>query len=366
MLPDEVRVKLSSALSSYKESGTSVVELSRCSKEFAEIINEAEGSLRALLGIPDNYKVLFLPGSAEGQYSAIPMNLLSAHKCADYIITGSSSREAYLEARKYGDIAIAASVGGAEPVYSAIPETDRSNFRPDADYVYMCYTNIVTGTRFNYIPDTGSIPLVADMSGFLLSEPIDVSKFGLIFASSGCSLAVPGMTVVIIRDDLIRRISPSTPTVLNYSLLSTENEWRNVPPIFEIYAAKLMFEWMLSIGGLEELKRRNERKAGMLYDFLDSSSYYTTPVDRSCRSMMVVRFKIDDSGARDERFIVEAEKAGLLNLRADDNAKEMAAAISGAMPEEGVRALIDFLIDFRDNNPDLDDFLGTNMLDLRL
>ncbi len=353
MLPDEVLKIAQNELLNYNGTGMSVMEISHSSPEFEEILTSAEKSIRELLEIPDNYKVLFLQGGSKTQYAAVPINLLSDRKSADYIITGQRSRDAYLEAKKYGDIAIAASSGGAGPVYNTIPQTDKSNFRPDADYVYMCYTNPGNGTKFNYIPDTGSIPLVADMTGFLFSEPVDISKFGLIFASAQENFGIAGLTVVIVRDDLINRVEPSTPSMLNYKLLADNRSMYNTPPIFNIYMSKLMFEWMLSLGGLVEVKRRNERKASVLYDFLDASKYYTAPVDSKCRSMMVVRFFTGDPSL-DKKFLRLAKRRGLCNLGGEKNLGGMSAAIYNAMPIEGVEKLVKFMYDFQQDNPKLD------------
>ena len=255
MLPLAVLEKARDELLNFGGSGMSVMEIPHTSKEFEEIISSLEASVREILSIPANYKVLFLQGGAETQYAAVPLNLLSERKCADYIISGQRSRNAYLEAKKYGDIVIAASSGGAGPVYNTIPETTKANFRPDADYVYMCYTNAICGTKFNYVPETGNIPLVADMTGFLFSEPIDVSKFGLIFASAEANFGIAGLTLVIVRDDLIGRVNPLTPSMLNYKLLADNRSMYNTPPVYNIYMMKLVLDWITSIGGLEELKR---------------------------------------------------------------------------------------------------------------
>lgn len=350
MLPLSVLEKAREELTNYKNSGMSVMEIPHTSPEFDEIITSVEKSVRDLLEIPENYKVLFLQGGATSQYAAVPLNLLSERKCADYIITGQRSRNAYLEAKKYGDIVIAASSGGAGPVYNTVPETSKANFRPDADYVYMCYTNAVCGTKFNYVPDTGNIPLVADMTGFLFSEPIDVSKFGLIFASAEANFGIAGLTLVIVRDDLIGRVNPLTPSMLNYKLLADNRSMYNTPPTFNVYMLKLMVDWMLSIGGLNELKRRNERKASIIYDELDRSQFYTTPVDNRCRSMMVIRFFTGDADL-DEKFIAEAAARGLTNLRADKNIGGMRAAIYNSMPIEGVEKLKQLMKEFAEDNP---------------
>ena len=355
MLPLPVLEKVKKELTSYRGTGMSVMEIPHTAELFDKIITTLEKSVRKLLEVPKNYKVLFLEGGSSMQYAAVPLNLLSDRKCADYIISGQRSRNAYLEAKKYGDIVIAASSGGAGPVYNTIPETTKANFRPDADYVYMCYTNSVCGTKFNYIPETGNIPLVADMTGFLFSEPVDVSKFGLIFASAEANFGIAGLTVVIVRDDLIGRVDASVPSMLNYKLLADNRSMYDTPPVFNLYIMKLMTDWMLSIGGLDELKRRNEHKASILYDELDRSQYYTTPVDKKCRSMMVVRFFTGDSEL-DEKFIAEAEARGLTNLRADKNIGGMRAAIFNSMSLEGIEKLKTLMKEFAEDNPRFENF----------
>ena len=354
MLPEQVLTKIKSELMNYRGTGMSVMELPIKTPEFEKLLAACERNCRKLLEIPKNYKVLFLQGGSTSQYAAIPINLLSDRKCADYIVSGQAARDAYLEAKKYGDIVIAASSGGAGPVYNTIPETTKADFRPDADYVYMCYTNTVCGTKFHYIPDTGSIPLVADMTGFLFSEPIDVSKFGLIFASAQANFGIAGLTVVIVRDDLIGRVDPSTPSMLNYKLLADNKSMYNTPPVFSIYVMKLMLDWMISEGGLIEMKRRNERKASELYDYLDkdgddNNAFYTSPVGRKCRSMMAVRFYTGNQ-EYDEQFIAEAEKNGLINLAAEKNVGGMCAVIYNSMPIEGVKKLLDFMRKFEEDN----------------
>ena len=352
MLPLEVLEKAQAEMLCYSESGTSVMEMSASSEEFIKIIESAEASLRKLMNIPSNYKVLFMQGGATMQFSAIPLNLLSDHKCADYIISGQFSDRAAKEAKKYGDIVVAASSAGANPSYSVIPSTVRSDFRPDADYVHVCFNNTIHGTKFNYIPDTGNIPLVADVSSCILSEPIDVSKFGLLYASSQMNIAPAGLTVVIVREDLIGNARSDTPDMLNYKKLADARSLYNTPPCYAIYMAKLVFDWILSIGGLEEMKRRNERKASLLYDYLDGQRYYTAPVDKKCRSMMNVVF-VTGNAALDKKFIEEARAAGLKNLAGDESINGMRASIYNAMPYEGVEKLVAFMRKFSIENPKL-------------
>ena len=350
MLPIEVLKKAQEEMLCYGESGMSVMEMSHRSPEYEEIIKGAEASLRKLMGIPSNYKVLFLQGGASTQFAAVPLNLLSEHKCADYIISGQFSSKAMQEAKKYGDIVVAASSAGATPAYSTIPFAGKSDFRPDADYVHICFNNTIYGTKFNYIPETGNIPLVADISSCILSEPFDVTKFGLVYAGAQKNIAPAGLTVVIVREDLIGNARPDTPTMLDYKVMADNESMYNTPPCYCIYIAKLVFDWILSIGGLEEMKRRNERKASLLYDYLDSQSYYTAPVDKKCRSMMNVVFVTGDQEL-DRKFAAEASACGLKNLKGHRSVGGMRASIYNAMPYEGVEKLVAFMRKFALENP---------------
>ncbi len=350
MLPEEVLKRAETELMNYKGKGMSVTELAPDSKEFLDIIRSAERALRELMNIPQNYKVLFLQGGASTQFAAIPLNLLSERRCADYVITGQYSRNAYLQAKQYGDIVIAASSAGASPAFSTVPELRGANFRPDADYVHICYNNTVYGTKFPSIPETGSIPLVANMSSCILSEPIDVSRFALIYASAQKNIAPAGMTLVIVRDDLIGSSREGTPFMLDYKLLSDSKSMYNTPPCYQIYMAKLMFEWILSVGGLDEMKRRNERKASLLYDYLDGQQYYTAPVDKRCRSMTNIIFVTGDAKL-DAKFAKEADKAGFKNLKGHSSVGGIRASIYNSMPEEGVIALVTFMKQFAQDNP---------------
>ena len=353
MLPTEIMEKAAEQILNYNGTGIPLVEISNSSKEYTEIASSAEALIRELMNIPQGYKVLFMSGSSDVQYSAIPLNLLSDHKCSDYIISGRLSKRASLEAKKYGDIAIAASSAGATPAFSTVPETERKHFRPDADYVYICFNNTVYGTKFHYIPDTGNIPLVADMSSFLLSEPIELQKFSLIFANAECGLGISGLTVVIVRDDLAAGAGERAPTLMDYKLVSDGSSDISHAPILSVYVAKLVFEWIKSLGGLEEMKRRNERKASLIYDYLDSQTYYTAPVDKKCRSMMNVVFVTGDS-ALDKKFADEAREFGLENLAGHGSVGGMCASIYNAMPTEGVERLVTFMKKFAQENPKLD------------
>lgn len=351
-LPEEVLLRAHEEFLDYKATGTSPFEIDPQGEEYARLLKRAESSLRVMMNIPQNYRIFFLHGNAESQFAAIPMNLLSGHKTADYIISGLSAKGAYIEAKKYGDIAIAASSGGATSIFSTVPFTERKSFRPDADYVHFCHNSRIYGTKFNYIPDTGSVPLVANMSSYLFTEPIDISPFALIYASLEDTLGISGLCIVILRDDLVSSASEATPTMLNYKLIS-ENPANNPAPVWSLYMANLVFDWIISCGGLEEMMRRNERKASLLYDYLDGQSYYTTPVDKKCRSTTNVLFITGDA-ALDIKFSDEAAAEGLINLRGHKSIGGMCASLYNSMPYEGVVALVSFMKRFASENPKLD------------
>lgn len=354
MLPEEVIKRAAADFENYLGTGASIAEISRRSPEYIEIVNAAESLLRELMNIPQGYRVLFLGGSSEIQYAAIPLNMLSDHKCADYVVTGRLAKSASLEAKKYGDVAIAASSAGASPAYSTIPETERKHFRPDADYVHITVNNAVCGTKFHYLPDTGNIPLVADMTSFMLSEPVDLSKFALVYANAEYGIGISGLTVVILRDDISAGMRREVPTHLNYKNASNLGDLDITPASpLSIYMLKIMLEWIKSIGGLEEIKRRNERKASLIYDYLDSQTYYTAPVDKKCRSMMNVVFVTGDA-ALDKKFAEEAAELGLKNLAADSAVGGMCASIYDGMPVEGVELLVKFMRSFAQTNIKLD------------
>ena len=324
-LPDDLKNEVYAQMLSFGKTGDSILEIPCTSSEYQELYHETENSLRRLVGIPPNYKVLFLPSGANEQFSAVPMNLLSDHKCADYIITGKVSDMAMKEAKKYGDVAIAASSSGANPCYSAVPFTERSDFRPDADYVHITTSDSTYGTKFYYLPDTGTIPLVADMTNAFLSEPIDVSKYGLIYAGPQGNTTSCGFTVVIIREDLCDNARSDTPTALNYKILSDDLDMYK-PHAFGLLMAKNLFDFMQSNGGLEQAKRRNERKASTLYDYLDDQRYYSVPVDKKSRSTTNIIFTTN-SRTLDAKFIEDAKLYGLYNLEGHPSIGGMRASI---------------------------------------
>lgn len=347
MLPLSVLQKAQSELICYGTSGMSVMEMSHRSPDYDEIIKSAEALLRKLMNIPDNYKVLFLQGGASTQFASIPLNLLPVGGKADYIVSGQFSGKAYKEAKKYGDVVVAATSEGDN--FSHIPSFTKDSFRKDAAYVHVCYNNTIYGTKFASVPDTGDIPLVADMSSCILSEPVDVSKFGVIYAGAQKNMAPAGLTVVIVREDLLGKARPETPAMLDWKLMADNDSMYNTPPCYPIYIAKLVYEWLLDLGGLEEMQKLNQKKASLLYDYLDSQDYYKAPVEKSSRSMMNVTFVTGDADL-DKKFASDAGKCGLKNLKGHRSVGGMRASIYNAMPYEGVVALVDFMKKFAEEN----------------
>ena len=348
MLPLEVLERAAAEMLCYEGSGMSVMEMSHRSPVYDKIIKDAESLLRQVMNIPDNYKVLFLQGGASTQFAAVPLNLMNKNGKADYILSGQFSTKAFQEAQKYGDVKAVASSKDAN--FSFVPYTTRADFREDADYVHICFNNTIYGTKFPYIPDTGDIPLVADLSSCILSEPIDVSKFGLIYAGAQKNMSAAGLTVVIVREDLLGNAKAQTPSMLDYKLMADNESMYNTPPCYCIYIAKLVYEWILSLGGLEAIKARNEKKAKLLYDYLDGQEYYVAPVQRESRSMMNVTF-VTGNAELDKKFASEAAKNGLVNLKGHRSVGGMRASIYNAMPYEGVEKLVAFMKEFAKNNP---------------
>ncbi len=349
MLPLPVLEKAASELVCYGESGMSVMEMSHRSPDYEAIIKDAQSMLRRLMNIPDNYKVLFLQGGASTQFAAVPLNLIGRTGKADYIVSGQFSGKAFKEAQKLGyDVKCIAT--SKDDNFDHVPTVTREMIRPDAAYLHICFNNTIYGTKFPYIPDTGDIPLVADMSSCIISEPIDVSKFGVIYAGAQKNMAPAGLTLVIVRDDLLDYAEEKMPTMLEWKTMAENDSMYNTPPCYTIYMAKLVYEWILSIGGLEEMKKRNERKAKLLYDYLDSQKYYIAPVQKESRSMMNVTFVTGDADL-DKKFASETAKAGMKNLKGHRSVGGMRASIYNAMPYEGVEALVAFMKDFAAQNP---------------
>ncbi len=347
MLPESVLETAQKELLNYEGSGMSILEMSHRSKVYDAVIKAAEAKLRAVMNIPENYKVLFVQGGATLQFAAVAMNLMTKNGKADYIVTGSFSKKAAKEAKKYGDVHIAGSTESEN--FCRIPRQNELDLRPDADYVHICFNNTIYGTHWDYIPETGSVPLVADMSSCILSEEVDVTKFGLIYAGAQKNMAPAGLTIVIVREDLIGNAMPTTPVVMDYKELADADSMYNTPPTFAIYIAKLVCEWIESIGGVGALNVINVRKAKALYDFLDGSKMFKNTVSAESRSLMNVTFKTDDADL-DAKFVAEAAKVGLLTLKGHRAVGGMRASIYNAVPEEGVMKLIEFMKEFEAAN----------------
>lgn len=347
VLPLSVLQKAASEMTDYRGSGMSVMEMSHRSPVYEAIIQETESLLRDVMQIPDNYKVLFLQGGATMQFSAVPLNLMNGSGKADYVVSGQFSKKAAEEAKRYGDVRILAS--SADKNFTYVPSFSPQDIRSDADYVHICLNNTIFGTRFPEIPDTGSVTLVADLSSCILSEPIDVSKFGLIYAGAQKNMAPAGLTIVIVREDLLGHAKEMTPTMLDYKIMAENDSMFNTPPCYSIYMAGLVLNWIRDdIGGLEKMAEINRRKAQKLYDAIDASKLFSAPAEKGSRSIMNVTF-VTGNQDLDKQFCKEAEKAGLVNLKGHRSVGGMRASIYNAMPEAGVDALITFMKEFEAN-----------------
>ncbi|MGN0566144.1 MAG: 3-phosphoserine/phosphohydroxythreonine transaminase [Candidatus Limousia pullorum] len=348
MLPESVLRKAADEMLDYQGSGQSVMEMSHRSKVYDAIIKEAEALLREVMNIPDNYKVLFLQGGASSQFAMVPMNLMTKSGKADYVITGQWAKKAYKEGARYGKANIVAS--SEDKTFSYIPKLDPSTFTKDADYFHICMNNTIYGTVYHELPDTGDVPLVADISSCILSQPIDVSKFGVIYAGAQKNMAPAGLTVVIIREDLIGHAMDITPTMFNYQTHADNGSMFNTPPCYTIYIAKLVLEWIKNeMGGLEKMKEYNEKKAKILYDFLDSSKLFKGTVVPEDRSLMNVPFVTGDADM-DAKFVKEATEHGFVNIKGHRSVGGMRASIYNAMPIEGVEKLVAFMKEFEERN----------------
>ena len=347
VLPDEVLREAADEMLDYKGSGMSVMEMSHRSKVYDQIIKEAEADLRDLMQIPDNYKVLFLQGGASQQFAAVPMNLMK-NKKAGYIITGQWAKKAYQEAQMYGEaVALASS---ADKTFSYIPDCSDLPITDDMDYVYICENNTIYGTKFWQLPDTKGKDLVADVSSCFLSEPVDVSKYGIIYGGVQKNVGPAGVVIVIIREDLIRDdVLPGTPTMLKYKTQADAESLYNTPPCYGIYICGKVFKWLKAQGGLEAMKVRNEEKAKILYDYLDQSELFHGTVEKKDRSLMNVPF-VTGSEELDAKFVKEATAAGFVNLKGHRTVGGMRASIYNAMPKEGVEKLVAFMKEFEKNN----------------
>ena len=348
MLNEGVLKKAAAEMLDYEGSGQSVMEMSHRSKVYEGIIQGAEQLLRKVMNIPDNYKVLFLQGGASTQFAMVPLNLMNQSGKADFVITGQWANKAYQEAARYGEANAVAS--SKDKTFSYIPKLDPSAFTPDADYFHICVNNTIYGTRFTELPDTGKVPLVGDISSCILSEPIDVSKFGLLYAGAQKNVAPAGLTIVIVREDLLGKARDITPTMLNYQIHADNGSMYNTPPCYNIYICKLVLEWIQNeMGGLAAMKTYNEKKAGLLYSFLDQSKLFRGTVVKEDRSLMNIPF-VTGSDELDAKFVKESTAAGFVNLKGHRSVGGMRASIYNAMPMEGVEKLVDFMAAFEKAN----------------
>lgn len=347
VLPEEVLKEAAEEMLDYKGTGMSVMEMSHRSKAFEEIITDAEQDLRDLMNIPDNYKVLFLQGGASQQFAMIPMNLMK-NGVADYIVTGQWAKKAAKEAEKYGKVNCIAS--SENKTFSYIPDCSDLPVSEDADYVYICENNTIYGTKFKELPNTKGKTLVADVSSCFLSEPVDVSRYGIIYGGVQKNIGPAGVVIVIIREDLITEdVLPGTPTMLTYKTHADARSLYNTPPAYGIYICGKVFKWLKAQGGLEAMKERNEKKAKILYDFLDQSKLFKGTVEKKDRSLMNVPFLTGDADL-DAKFVKEAKAAGLENLKGHRSVGGMRASIYNAMPYKGVAALVEFMKKFEEEN----------------
>ena len=344
MLPEEVLLKIQAELLNCQGSGMSVLEMSHRSKVYDDIIGAAVQNVKDVLNVPDNYKVLFLHGGASGLFAAIPMNLGTKSGIADYIVSGNFSGAAYKEAKKY--LKEARLAGSSEDDgFNHIPTQEELTLCPEADYVHVCWNNTIFGTKWQYIPDTGNVPLVADMSSSIMSEPVDVSRFGAIYAGVQKNLAPSGLALLIIREDLAGKAMEITPKIWNFATQIEKNSMLNTPPTFPIYCVKLVTDYLKEQGGLAAMKERNVEKAKLLYDYLDSQDFYVTTVKKSDRSMMNVTFRTRDPEL-DKAFVAGQAGHGFSNLKGHRIVGGMRASIYNAMPKEGVAALIQYMKEF--------------------
>ena len=347
VLPEEVLKEAAAEMLDYQGTGMSVMEMSHRSKAYQAIIDQAEADLRELMNIPANYKVLFLQGGASQQFAAVPMNLMK-NGVADYIITGAWAKKAYQEAKMYGKAnAIASS---ADKNFSYIPDCSDLPISEDADYVYICENNTIYGTKFWQLPNTKGKDLVSDVSSCFLSEPVDVSKYGMIYGGVQKNIGPAGVVIAIIREDLIREdVLPGTPTMLRYKIHADNGSMYNTPPAYGIYICGKVFQWLKKMGGLEAMKAHNEKKAAILYSYLDESKMFKGTVEKKDRSLMNVPF-VTGNAELDAKFVKEAEKAGFVNLKGHRSVGGMRASIYNAMPIEGVEKLVAFMKKFEEEN----------------
>ena len=343
MLPTEVLERAQVEILDWNGSGMSVMEMSHRGKEFMSIAEKAESDLRQLMAIPDNYKVLFVQGGASSQFAMVPINLLNGGKSADYLLTGQWSKKAIAEGKRYCDVNVIADT--SETKFTTVPSEDSLRFNNDAAYVHYTPNETIVGVEFPYVPDTGDVPLVADMSSTILSRPIDVSKYGVIYAGAQKNIGPAGITVVIVREDLVGKAMANMPVMFDYSTHVDNGSMYNTPPTYSWYLSGLVFDWLLQKGGLEGMAEINRRKAEKLYAAIDDSDFYSNPVALECRSWMNVPFILANAEL-DAKFLEEAGNNNLKTLKGHRSVGGMRASIYNAMPEQGVDTLIDFMTDF--------------------
>ncbi|MDE2372410.1 MAG: 3-phosphoserine/phosphohydroxythreonine transaminase [Burkholderiales bacterium] len=342
-LPESVLRQAAAEMTDWHGSGMSVMEMSHRGKEFIAIAAEAEALLRELMAIPPQYKVLFMQGGAIAENAIVPMNMLRGHASADYIDTGEWSKKSIKEAKKYGAVNVAASA--ADSGYTTIPPRSSWKLDPAAAYVHICSNETIGGVEYPEPPDVGAVPLVADMSSSILSRPVDVTKYGLIYGGAQKNIGPAGLTIVIVRDDLIGGALPCTPSAFDYKVVADNESMYNTPPTYAIYIAGLVFQWLKAQGGLPAIEAHNRKKAALLYDYLDTTAFYRAPVDKACRSLMNVPFKLKDESL-DGAFLKGAEARGMVQLKGHRSVGGMRASIYNAMPLEGVQALVAYMKEF--------------------
>lgn len=347
MLPLEVLKKAQDEMLDQGGSGQSVMEMSHRSSEYQAIIDKAEATFREIMNVPDNYKVLFLQGGASTQFAMVPLNLGNKSKTADYITTGQWAKKALAEAKRYINANEIAS--SADKTFTYLPKVDKSMLTPNADYVHITYNNTIYGTHYNTMPDFGDATVVTDMSSCILSEEVDFTKFGLVYAGAQKNMGPAGVTVVVVREDLIGNAADITPTMLNYETHSKNGSMFNTPPTYGIYICGLVFEWIKNMGGVKVMHEKNVEKAKVLYDFLDNSKMFKGTVVPEDRSLMNVPF-VTDSDELNAKFIAESKAQGFVNLKGHRTVGGMRASIYNAMPIEGVKALVDFMNKFEKEN----------------
>ena len=346
MLPEPVLEKAAKQMLNYENSGMSVMEMSHRSSSYLDIFEKTKWLLKKVMNIPDDYKIVFIQGGATQQFSMVPLNLLKNGK-ADYVVTGAFSKKAAAEAKKFGEINIA--YDGSENNFKHIPTQDELKLDPEASYVHLCANNTIYGTEWKYIPETNGVPVIADMSSNILSKPVDVSKFGMIYAGAQKNMGIAGLGVAIIKEDLLQKVAATTPVLLDYKLMIENDSMYNTPPAYAIYVLGLVLEWIDSMGGLEVMQERNIKKANLLYDYLDSSDFYIAHSDKDNRSLMNVTFTTPNKDL-DAKIVKESIAAGMTNLKGHRSVGGIRASIYNAMSLEGVEKLVAFMRDFEAAN----------------